>query len=54
MTAYVIAAVFGAAMLLLVTAETWYALARDSLTMLAIYAVVAGIAAAGLWWLGWI
>ena len=54
MTAYLIAALFGLAMLLLVTAENWFALARDSLTMLAIYAAVAGIAAAGLWWLGWI
>jgi hypothetical protein len=54
MTGYFLAALFALAMLLLVTVESWYALARESLTLIAVYAVVAGIAVAGLWWLGWI
>ena len=54
MTGYLRAALFALAMLLLVTVESWYALARESLTLIAVYAAVAGIAVFGLWWLEWI
>lgn len=54
MTGYLLAALFALAMLLLVTVESWYALARESLTLIAVYAAVAGIAVFGLWWLEWI
>ena len=51
---YALAALIAIAMLLLVTAESWYHLIRDVWTMLLVYIVVGGTAALGLWWLGWI
>jgi hypothetical protein len=52
MAAYALAGLIAVSTLLLVTAESWYALAKDSLTMLLVY--TAGLALLGIWWLGWI
>jgi hypothetical protein len=54
MAAYALAGLIAVSTLLLVTAESWYALAKDSLTMLLVYTAVGGLALLGIWWLGWI
>jgi len=54
MAAYALAGLIAISTLLLVTVDHWYALARDSLTMVLVYAAVGGLAVLGLWWLGWI
>jgi hypothetical protein len=51
---YALAALIAIGALLAVTAESWYPLFRDIWAMLLVYAFVAGLAALGLWWLGWV
>ena len=54
MAAYALAGLLAVFTLLLVTIESWYALAKDSLAMILVYAAVGGLALLGLWWIGWL
>ena len=54
MAAYVLAGLIAVLTLLLVTIDSWYALAKDSLAMMLVYSAVGGLALLGLWWVGWL
>jgi hypothetical protein len=54
MAAYALAGLLAVFTLMLVTIESWYALAKDSLAMMLVYAAVGGLALLGLWWIGWV
>ena len=53
MAAYALAGLLAVFTLLLVTIESWYALAKDSLAMILVYAAVGGLALLGGWRAFW-
>jgi hypothetical protein len=51
---YILAGLVTLAIVLVVTAESWWSLATEFGSMTFVFIMVAGLSVLGLWWLGWI